>query len=127
MGLLTQDGLAPASVPRAVAVLTNGALLLLAFGLYFAFGHAVRHMLHLGTWHSPRDEVAAARWLARAAVPAGIAGAVGLAALAVAERDTTVTMLTPSFRIVAALTLPHMIVTTWLGGGDGPGGTLEHE
>jgi len=53
--------------------------------------------------------------------------AVGLAALAVAGRDTTVTLLMPSFRVIAALTLPHMIVTTWLDGGGSPGGTMEHE
>ncbi len=100
---------------------------LLAFGLYFAFGHAVRHMLYLGAWHNRRDRVAAARWLARTAVPAGIVCAVGLAALAAAGRDTTVALLMPSFRIIAALTLPHMIVTTWLEGGGDPGGTLEHE
>ncbi len=100
---------------------------LLAFGLYFAFGHAVRHMLHLGAWHSPNDRVAAVRWLARTALPAGMVCAVGLAALAVAGRDTTVTLLMPSFRVIAALTLPHMIVTTWLDGGGGPGGTMEHE
>ena len=59
---------------------------LLAFGLYFALGHAVRHMLQLGAWHSPRDRLAAARWLARTAVPAGVVCAVGLAALAMAGR-----------------------------------------
>ena len=100
---------------------------LLAFGLYFAFGHAVRHMLRLGAWHSPRDRQAAARWLTRTAVPAGAACAVGLAALAVAGRDTTVTLLTPGFRVIAALTLPHMIVTTWLDGGGGPERSMEHE
>jgi len=100
---------------------------LLAFGLYFALGHAVRHMLHLGAWHSPRDRAAAAQWLARTAVPAGMVCAVGLAALAVAGRDTTVALLMPSFRVIAALTLPHMIVTTWLAGGGGPGETMEYE
>ena len=60
-------------------------------------------------------------------MPAGMVCAVGLAALAVAGRDTTVTLLMPSFRVIAALTLPHMIVTTWLDGGGSPGGTMEHE
>ncbi len=85
---------------------------LLAFGLYFGAGHAVRHMLRLAAWHDPRDPRAAARWLARTAVPAGVACAAGLGALA--RRDTTVTLLTPGFRMIAALTLPHMVVTAWL-------------
>ena len=42
-------------------------------------------------------------------------------------RDTTVALLMPSFRVIAALTLSHMIVTTPLEGGDGSGGTMKHE
>ncbi len=94
---------------------------LLAFGLYFALGHSVRHMLRLGAWHSPGCGRDAARWLARTAAPAGVACAAGLAALAAAGHDTTVTLLAPGFRVIAALTLPHMIVTTWLAAEEEPG------
>lgn len=59
-------------------------LLLLAFGLYLAFGRAVRHLLRLSAWHNPCDRAAAARWLARIAVPACIVCAAGVAALAAA-------------------------------------------
>ncbi len=87
---------------------------LLAFGLYFGAGHAVRHMLRLAAWHDPRDPRAAARWLARTAVPAGVVCAAGLGVLALAGRHTAVALLTPGFRMIAALTLPHMVVTAWL-------------
>ena len=93
---------------------------LLAFGLYFAGGHAMRHMLRLGAWHSPRDPARALRWLARTAVPAGIVCAAALAGAALAGLDTTVALLTPGFRIIAALTLPHMVVTAWLESGGRP-------
>ncbi len=89
---------------------------LLSFGLYFGLGHAIRHMLRLGAWHDPRDPRAAARWLARTAIPAGAACAASLGAMALAGLDTTVALLTPGFRLIAALTLPHMAVTAWLDG-----------
>ncbi len=103
-------------VAERLATALGFALLppLLAFGLYFGTGHAVRHMLRLGAWHSPRDLPAAAQWLAWTAIPAGAVCAAGLAALALAGRDTTVSLLTPGFKVIAALTLPHMLVTAWL-------------
>lgn len=103
-------------VAERLATALGFALLppLLAFGLYFGTGHAVRHMLRLGAWHSPCDPRAATRWLAMTAVPAGALCAAGVAALALAGRDTTVALLTPGFRLIAALTLPHMLVTASL-------------
>jgi hypothetical protein len=46
--------------------------------------------------------------------PAGMFCAAGLALLAWMGNATTVDLLAPCFRIIAALTLPHMIVTAWL-------------
>ena len=37
-----------------------------------------------------------------------------LGALALAEQDITLNVLAPCFRVIAALTPPHMIVTAWL-------------
>ncbi len=89
---------------------------LLAFGVYFGAGHAVRHVLRLGAWHGgpPR---AAARWLASTMLPAAAVCAVGLAGLALLGRDTASDVLAPMFRVIAALTLPHMVVTAWLDAG----------
>ena len=87
---------------------------LLAFGLYFGAGHSVRHVLRLGAWHAACDPRAAARWLAAVILPAGLTCAAGLGTLAWLGRDVTADVLTPCFRVIAALTLPHMVVTAWL-------------
>lgn len=86
---------------------------LLAFGVYFGAGHAVRHVLRLGAWHGgpPR---AAARWLALTMAPAAVVCAAGIAGLALLGQDTAADVLAPMFRVIAALTLPHMVVTAWL-------------
>ena len=86
---------------------------LLAFGVYFGAGHAVRHVLRLGAWHGgpPR---AAARWLALTMIPAAAICAAGIGGLALLGQDTASDVLAPMFRIIAALTLPHMVVTAWL-------------
>ena len=86
---------------------------LLAFGIYFGAGHAVRHLLRLGAWHGgpPR---AAARWMAWTMLPAAAACAAGIAGLAWLGRDAAADVLAPVFRVIAALTLPHMVVTAWL-------------
>lgn len=107
-------------VAERLATAAGFALLppLLAFGLYFGAGHSVRHLLRLGAWHDPRDPRAAARWLARVVLPAGAACAAGLGALALLGQDTVADVLAPCFRVIAALTLPHMVVTAWL---DRPG------
>ncbi len=87
---------------------------LLAFGLYFSIGHAMRHVLRLGAWHSPYSQATAFRWIGRVMVPACILCAFGLAGLALVEANVITGLLAPAFRIIAALTLPHMIVTSWL-------------
>ncbi len=103
-------------VAERLATAAGFALLppLLAFGLYFGAGHSVRHVLRLGAWRDARDPVAAARWLARVMLPAGLACAAGLGALALLGQDVTAGVLAPMFRVIAALTLPHMVVTAWL-------------
>jgi Brp/Blh family beta-carotene 15,15'-monooxygenase len=87
---------------------------LLAFGLYFGLLHSPRHLLRLGAWHDPHDPRRAARWAARTVVPAGAACALGLIGFAVAAQDLSTGVLAPMFRVIAALTLPHMVVTAWL-------------
>ncbi len=105
-------------VGERLAMLAGFVLLppLLAFGLYFGAGHAVRHLLRLGAWHAPDNPVAAARWLAATMLPAGVACAAGLMALALAGPGTATDVLAGAFRIIASLTLPHMLVTAWLEG-----------
>lgn len=89
---------------------------LLAFALYFTLGHSVRHVLRLGAWHDDRDFGAAFRRVMRTLVPAGIVCAVGVAGLSALGSPITIGLLVPILRVIAALTLPHMIVTTWLSG-----------
>lgn len=103
-------------VAERLATAAGFALLppLLAFGLYFGVGHSVRHVLRLGAWHDARDPAAAARWLARVMLPAGLACAAGLGGLALLGQDVVAGVLAPLFRVIAALTLPHMVVTAWL-------------
>jgi Brp/Blh family beta-carotene 15,15'-monooxygenase len=91
---------------------------LLAFGLYFGLGHSVRHVLRLGAWRDPWNFWAAMRWAARVILPAGVVCAAGLGGLALAGRDAVADLLAPGFQIIAALTLPHMIVTGWLDGSE---------
>jgi Brp/Blh family beta-carotene 15,15'-monooxygenase len=88
---------------------------LLAFGLYFGLVHSPRHLFRLGAWHDPADPRRAARWAARAVVPASMVCALGIFGIALTTQDVSIGMLAPTFRIIAALTLPHMIVTSWLG------------
>lgn len=87
---------------------------LLAFGLYFTAGHAMRHVLRLGAWYSPVDGRRAAGWLLRTIVPWAVGTALVGVALAWRGDDLTAAVLVPAFRAIAALTLPHMIVTGWL-------------
>ena len=87
---------------------------LLAFGLYFSVGHAMRHVLRVGAWHAPGDGRAAALWLGRVLGAAMVVTAVLLSGLFWGGADGVVAVLVPVFRGIAALTLPHMIVTAWL-------------
>jgi hypothetical protein len=82
--------------------------------LYFGLGHSVRHVLRLGAWCDPTQAEVAARWIATVILPASAACAVGLTGLAWLDDDATTGLLTHAFRIIAALTLPHMIVPSWL-------------
>jgi Brp/Blh family beta-carotene 15,15'-monooxygenase len=89
---------------------------LLAFTLYFTFGHSVRHLLRLGAWHNERDFGAAFRWTMLTLLPASLFCAAGIVGLWFFAEPAGNGLLVPVFRIIAALTLPHMIVTSWLGG-----------
>jgi Brp/Blh family beta-carotene 15,15'-monooxygenase len=87
---------------------------LLAFGLYFGMVHSPRHLLRLAAWYDPCQSHRAARWAAHVVVPAGLVCALGIVGLVWAEPDASIGLLVPIFRLIAALTLPHMIVTSWL-------------
>ena len=87
---------------------------LLAFGLYFTAGHAMRHVLRLGAWHAPAGGWRAGRWLLQTIVPWAVGTALAGVALAWRGEDLTAGVLVPAFRMIAALTVPHMIVTAWL-------------
>ena len=87
---------------------------LLAFGLYVGLGHSVRHVLRLGAWRAAEQPKVAARWAATVILPAGAVCAAGLVGLTRLEDDATTGLRAPAFRIIAALTLPHMIVKSWL-------------
>lgn len=87
---------------------------ILMFGLYFGLIHSPEHLLRLGAWHDPRNLHQAARWVARILVPVSFVCVVGLAVLALTVNDQAAGLLVPTFQIIAALTLPHMIVTSWL-------------
>ena len=107
--------------PRTSAILTAITAVgfmtlppLMAFGLYFGMVHSPRHLLRLAAWYNPCNPHQAARWAARVVVPAGMVCALGIGGLVWAEPDASIRILVPIFRLLAALTLPHMIVTTWL-------------
>ena len=87
---------------------------LLAFGLYVGLGHSVRHVLRLGAWRAAEQPKVAARWAATVMLPAGAICAVGLLGLTRLDDDVTTGLRAPAFRIIAALTLPNMIVKSWL-------------
>lgn len=87
---------------------------LMAFGLYFGMVHSPRHLLRLAAWYDPCHLHRAARWAAGVIVPAGLVCALGIGGLVLTAPDASIGILVPIFRLIAALTLPHMIVTTWL-------------
>ena len=83
---------------------------LLGFAVYFCLCHAIRHLLRLGAWHAPDDGYQAARWLVRVIIPSACLTAIGILALWLVIGGSEM-LLVPLFRLIAALTLPHMIVT----------------
>jgi beta-carotene 15,15'-dioxygenase len=87
---------------------------LLAFGLYFGLGHSAKHLLRVMAWHDAGNLQVARSWAARVVLPASIACPAGLAGLALFGHNSRIDILAQSFRIIGALTLPHIIVTTWL-------------
>lgn len=87
---------------------------LLAFGLYFGFGHSVRHVLRVGAWYDPYRPRVAACWAMQIIIPASIVCSIGIALLSLVGSDITTGLISPVFQIIAALTFPHMIVTYFL-------------
>lgn len=87
---------------------------LLSFGLYFGFGHSTRHVLRLCAWHDPYMPNAALRWALQVIVPASVGCGIGLVYLSGVNSSIAVGVVAQGFQIIAALTFPHMIVTSWL-------------
>ena len=96
----------------AIALAAAALPPLLAFGLYFCLVHAVRHMLDLAEEVFPRRPGPAALLAAAVVVPSG------LTCLAVLDWtwdglggvSGTDALITWGLRIVAALTVPHMVL-----------------
>ena len=84
---------------------------LLAFALCFCLCHSIRHLLRLGAMLAPGSARAAWREVLWVGLPAALLCAAGAAALAAHGMEAA---LPPLFRLLAALTLPHMAVTLWL-------------
>jgi Brp/Blh family beta-carotene 15,15'-monooxygenase len=105
---------APAAQRReALALCAAFAVLppLLAFALYFCVCHSVRHLLRLGAMLAPGDPREAWSRGLRVGVPAAIVCLLGAAAFAAEGAELELARM---FRLLAALTLPHMAVTQLL-------------
>ena len=83
---------------------------------YFCFGHSVRHVLRLGAWHAPFAKQQACRWLLHTLAPVAVLGALGLGVLwwLYGRNDGALAVFDVVVRLIAALTLPHMVVCLWL-------------
>jgi len=86
---------------------------ILAFALYFCLCHSVRHLLRLADMMSPICPRSAAAQTLRIGLPAI---AVCLLAAPLLFLHSVSNGLVPLFQLLAALTLPHMVVTLWLEG-----------
>jgi Brp/Blh family beta-carotene 15,15'-monooxygenase len=114
--LLARSG--PRAETRAAAELGAIALAaaalppLLAFGLYFCLVHAVRHMLDLAEEVFPRRPTAAALLAAGVVVPSGLVclGVLFWTWDGLGGVLGTDALITWGLRIVAALTVPHMVL-----------------
>jgi len=83
----------------------------LAFALYFCVCHSVRHLLRLGALLAPDNPRAASWRVLQVAVPAGVLCLVATPLLTLQGVEGAIV---PIIRGLAALTLPHMAVTSFL-------------
>lgn len=113
----------PSAAPRAecyiegceLLALTTAAVLLpplVTFAIYFCVVHAVRHMAELTAQFHPRNSGRALSLAALIIVPSAGICLVGLAASwsAIAGAVTTNALLCYALQVVAALTVPHMLL-----------------
>ncbi len=89
---------------------------LAAFGIYFCLVHSVRHLIHLAAARRPHDFPWAVRWLWRESWPiVGLTLVIGAILLwqwgGGISQDTLLLRLV--FVGLAALTMPHMLLTYW--------------
>lgn len=84
---------------------------ILAFALYFCLCHSVRHLLRLADMMSPSCPRTAATRTLRIGLPAI---ALCILAAPLLFLHSVSNGLVPLFQLLAALTLPHMVVTLWL-------------
>ena len=96
----------------AAAVLFLAAPPLLAFAVYFSTVHAVRHVHLAAKQFGPKPMRARARWIAAWLLPAIAVSAVLLGLIAHAAGVSQA--VTQAVRILAALTLPHLVFGPWL-------------
>ena len=96
----------------AIALAAAALPPLLAFGLYFCLVHAVRHMLDLAEEVFPRRPGPAALLAAGVVVPSGLAclGVLYWTWDGLGGVSGTDALITWGLRIVAALTVPHMVL-----------------
>ena len=96
----------------AIALAAMALPPLLAFGLYFCLVHAVRHMLDLAEEVFPRRPGAAALLASGVVVPSGLVCLVVLCCTwdCLGGVSGTDVLITWGLRIVAALTVPHMVL-----------------
>lgn len=89
---------------------------LAAFLLYFCFVHSVRHIADLGAARFPANGGHAARWLLRESAPFTVTTIVVAAFIWFIFARTSAydeTMIRTIFWGLSALTVPHMILTSW--------------
>lgn len=108
------------AVLEVLATACAGLLLppLLSFSIYFCIWHAPRHILHVAQEMCPGPWLRALRHFALAGLPMTLATLIGgatIALLALTQLDTLRPWLQLAFVGLAALTVPHLIVTEAVG------------
>lgn len=104
----TRDGVELLVIAGAAVLLPS----LLAFGLYFCLVHAVRHLIDLADQAHPRNGQAALALVFAVTLPSAM---ISLTALAfswngLAGMLDTQAMLAVGLKVIAALTVPHMLL-----------------
>ena len=99
----------------AIALAAVSLSPLLAFALYFCLVHAIHHMIGIAGDHRPHDARRAGLLVAAIVGPSALVCLVALALAwdGIAGPLGTANVLVWSFRLIAALTVPHMALEAW--------------